>query len=101
MTLEQLIVRLERQRLRYAFVLADLRAAGEVIYDATADQILLAELAGYVMNLRTGQVTRVPGYSPPWLDELAGEPATSLQVQTSEMQQDGAMKQVQEEGNGK
>jgi hypothetical protein len=100
MTLEQLIVRLDRQRLRYAFVLADLRAAGEVIYDATADQILLAELAGCVVNLRTGQVTRIPGYSPPWLDDLIREPATSLQVQTSEMQQDGDRKQVQEEGNG-
>ena len=75
MTIEQLLVRLDRQRLRYAFVLADLRAAGEVICNATADQILLAELAGYVVNLRTGQVTHIPGYYPPWLDELTHEPS--------------------------
>ena len=73
MTIEQLLVRLDRQRLRYAFVLADLRAEGESICGATAEQILLAELAGYVVNLRTGQVTHIPGYYPPWLDELLHE----------------------------
>ena len=70
MTIEQLIAKIDAQRANYAAELADLRAAGEPVHTEAGD-LLLAELAGFVVNLKTGAVCRASDFRPWWLESIA------------------------------
>lgn len=70
MTIEQLIAKIDKRRAEYAEQLAELRAAGEPVQTCAGD-LLLAELAGFVVNLETGAVCRSSDFHPWWCEGLA------------------------------
>lgn len=70
MTIEQLIAKIDKRRAEYAEQLAELRAAGEPVQTEAGD-LLLAELAGFVVNLETGEVCRASDFRPWWVEGLA------------------------------
>ena len=70
MTIEQLIAKIDKRRAEYAEQLAELRAAGEPVHTCAGD-LLLAELAGFVVNLETGAVCKASDFRPWWCDGLA------------------------------
>lgn len=70
MTIEQLIAKIDTQRAKYAGELAELRAAGEPVQTDAGD-LLLAELAGFVVNLSTGEVCRASDFRPWWVEGLS------------------------------
>lgn len=70
MTIEQLIGKIDKRRAVYAAELAELRAAGEPVQTEAGD-LLLAELAGFVVNIKTGDVCSVADFRPWWVDRLA------------------------------
>lgn len=70
MTIEQLIAKIDGKRAEYAEQLAELRAEGEPVRVLAGD-LLLAELAGFVVNLETGAVCYMPDMRPIWLESLA------------------------------
>jgi hypothetical protein len=72
MTIEKLIAKLDKKRAEYAEELAELKAAGEPVHTCAGD-LLLAELAGFVVNLETGAVCRVPGFRPWWCESLGAD----------------------------
>jgi hypothetical protein len=70
MTLYQLMGKLAEKSDTYAREIAELQAAGEPVR-ASAEQVLLAELAGFSVDLCTGEVSKC--HRPAWVAEL-GEP---------------------------
>jgi|DEB0MinimDraft_3_1074331.scaffolds.fasta_scaffold347919_2 hypothetical protein len=70
MTIEQLIAKIDKRRAEYAEQLAELRAAGEPV-QTNAGDLLLAELAGFVVNLETGAVCLASDFRPWWVEGLA------------------------------